>query len=110
MIGLFDIHGRASEELVRQAGYYAERGGAHLARRFLDEAEHAGRRMLEGPHSFAKWGPAALGVRRVLFKRFPFALVYVIDPPDPPGRPYVVAVAHGKRRPLYWVRRLREKR
>lgn len=36
--------------------------------------------------------------RRKLLERFPYAVIYKVTP----GRVYVRAVAHGKRRPGYW--------
>jgi plasmid stabilization system protein ParE len=47
--------------------------------------------------------PPELHVRRALLRRFPFALVF-LQRPDGPIR--VVAVAHVKRRPGYWLRRV----
>ncbi len=44
-----------------------------------------------------------LGVRRmVLAGPWPFALAYIVDP----GRLVVIAVAHGRRKPGYWLPRL----
>jgi plasmid stabilization system protein ParE len=41
------------------------------------------------------------GIRRVRVKRFPFALVYVVEP-----ELVVVAVEHNRRRPGFWLRRV----
>jgi toxin ParE1/3/4 len=40
----------------------------------------------------------ALGVRRVFVKRFPFSVYFV----EAPTRYRVLAVAHARRRPLFW--------
>lgn len=45
-------------------------------------------------------------VRRVLLDRFPYAIVLL----DTAEEVHVVAVAHLKRRPGYWSRRLRSRR
>ncbi len=42
-------------------------------------------------------------IRRVPLRRFPFSLFYILEP-----RLVVVAFAHLKRRPGYWVERLGE--
>jgi len=43
-----------------------------------------------------------LGIRRYRMRRFPYNVVYAIES----DRVMVVAVAHAKRRPLYWRKRL----
>jgi hypothetical protein len=40
-------------------------------------------------------------VRRVFFKRFPYSLFFI----ELPTRYRVLAVAHARRRPLYWLER-----
>ena len=44
----------------------------------------------------------ALGVKRVFMKRFPFSVYFLALP----TRFRVLAVAHQRRRPLYWLDRL----
>jgi len=46
--------------------------------------------------------PLELGVRRVLLDRFPFAIIHA----DEPDAIHIVAVAHLRRRPGYWLSRL----
>ena len=46
----------------------------------------------QGPHD----------VRRLLLKRFPYAVIVLVRPEEV----VVVAVAHTRRRPLYWLDRL----
>ena len=43
-----------------------------------------------------------MGVRRKSLARFPYSVLYTVDP----DVLYIVAVAHQKRRPNYWLRRL----
>jgi len=47
-------------------------------------------------------GPAAAGTRRLLLSRFPFVVVYRLVE----GAPVVVAFAHQRQRPGYWMDRL----
>lgn len=51
------------------------------------------------PHSCAEVRP---GVRKVLLRRFPFKLLYAVGG----DTLYIIAVAHGHRKPDYWVERL----
>lgn len=46
--------------------------------------------------------PIELGVRRVLIDRFPFAIIHS----DEPDAVHIIAVAHLRRRPGYWLQRL----
>jgi plasmid stabilization system protein ParE len=63
------------------------------------EIEAASRRIV----SFPQHGrPYLAGTRRVLLRGFPFSLVYLSDP----GESVVVAVAHHRRRPGYWLDRV----
>lgn len=48
--------------------------------------------------------PYLHGTRRALLKEFPFAVVFR----DLPRSIQIVAVAHAKRRPGYWLKRLRQ--
>ena len=48
-------------------------------------------------------GTHAGDVRRVFVKRFPFSVVYLLEP----AVIWVVAIAHHRRRPEYWKGRLR---
>lgn len=89
----------AQAELLRIIEQYdAEDPG--LVADFLDEAEHATQRIAAFPEHGS---PYLRGTRRVLLRRFPFSLVYQGDP----GDPVIVAVAHHRQRPGYWVSRLR---
>jgi len=46
---------------------------------------------------------SAVSVQRVLVDRFPYAVIYF----EADDVIYVIAIAHTKRRPLYWQARLR---
>ena len=62
---------------------------------------------IEGAVSFLRTYPEAgapIGgsYRRVLVRRFPYAVIYRLDPDGA----FIVAVAHVRRRPGYWRRRV----
>jgi hypothetical protein len=61
----------------------------------IDAAESAIVRLPEA------WPPFDLGTRRYLLRRFPFSVVYRVEP----QRVLIVAVAHAHRRPGYWKSR-----
>ena len=55
-------------------------------------------------HSYARWPGierAAVPIRRGLLQRFPYAIAFEVYPDEV----RVLAVAHAKRRPLYWLAR-----
>jgi toxin ParE1/3/4 len=45
-----------------------------------------------------------IGVRRLVMKKFPYKIFYIADP----DAIFVVAVAHERRHPEYWLHRLDE--
>jgi toxin ParE1/3/4 len=49
-----------------------------------------------------RWPQYLFGTRRFILQRFPFSVVY-LDKPDVMN---IVAVAHSKRKPGYWKRRI----
>jgi toxin ParE1/3/4 len=94
----------ASAEMIAAAAWYDERVSG-LGERFLGEAEAAFARIDETPLEGPPWTHRHLpdGVRRMFLRSFPYSVVYILEP-----RPVVVAVAHARRRPGYWVKRLSE--
>ena len=48
------------------------------------------------------WPEYLYGTRRYLLRHFPFAVVYLVDP----DVVTIVAVAHSKRKPGYWRKRV----
>lgn len=84
--------------------YEARRQG--LGREFLDEV--ATLPLVGGrPRSFPRLQDvdATLEIRRALLARFPYALVFLVREDEV----RVLAVAHAKRRPGYWLSRVRRK-
>jgi len=92
------------EEALREAEaaarWYAERSPTAAAA-FSDEIDAAAAAIIRLPEA---WPPFDHGTRRYLLRRFPFSVVYRIEP----SRIVILAVAHGSRRPGYWASRLRQ--
>ena len=66
---------------------------------FLDDIQHAIDSVRDRP---ALGTLIDYGFRRALIRRFPFSIVYAIER----GKIVVVAVAHHRRSPDYWVERV----
>jgi plasmid stabilization system protein ParE len=90
--------------MAEAAAWYDERVG-RLGERFLLEVEAAFARIDEKPLTGSPWKHPRLpeGVRRMFVRSFPYSAVYILEP-----RVIVVALAHARRRPGYWVKRLSE--
>lgn len=95
-------HPLARRELLEASAFYeAESEG--LGAMLLDEVQHALERL--GHHS--RVGREVLPeVRRLLVSRFPYSIVYRIERDQGRDRIFILAVAHHKRRPRYWARRV----
>ena len=66
---------------------------------FVLTVQHTYERLLEFPASGSPFGRR---LRRVLVPKFPYGLLYRVEP----ERIYIVAVMHLHRRPAYWRSRL----
>jgi plasmid stabilization system protein ParE len=73
-----------------------------LGNKLIDVVERATERIVEAPERYAvlRSEPRA---RRLVVEDFPFSVVYALVDDD---TIFVVAVAHQRRRPRYWGRRL----
>lgn len=95
------LHPEARVEMQESVNFYRNRGGELWADRFKQ-------RVAEGLHIIAAkpeghaTEPDLAGVQKLRLKRFPFSLIFV----NRPDYVWVVAVAHGSRRPGYWQNRL----
>lgn len=87
----------AVEEAEAAARWYAERS-ATAALAFSEELDAAESAIARLPEA---WPPFDEGTRRYLLRRFPFSVIYRVEQ----ARVLIVAVAHGNRRPGYWVSR-----
>ena len=85
----------AQFEVDAAVEWYAAQS-AGLETRFLDDLDMAIRRIVAYPFSCAQ---VEQGLRRCLFSRFPYGIIYGIDS----DVIIVVAVAHLHREPRYWV-------
>lgn len=92
----------AEAELFVAASYYEEQDSG-LGLRFLDTVDRAAAWVVENPLA----SPVVLlrGVRTAVRRRrlqpFPYAVLYVVEPDL-----LVVAIAHERRRPGYWMDRV----
>ena len=95
------FHPAASAEAEAAVRWYEERVPG-LGDDFRVEVVRAVDRIADAP---LRWpaSPYDPRARRYLLLRFPYSIVYVVDPD---GAVTVAAVAHAKRRPGYWQRRV----
>ena len=91
------IHRLAERELNEAAQHY-ERERPGLGLDFIEQVKRCLGAILDFPMLGA---PIALGVRRRLLHRFPYAIIYSVKP----DCIRVLAVMHLKRKPTYWVGR-----
>ena len=78
-----------------EAALFYETANAGLGDDFLDDVQHAINTIREHSELGAK---VAFGLRRMLVRRFPFSVIYAVEP----ELVVVVAVAHQRRRPGFW--------
>ena len=100
----FRFHFLASEEYRQAALYYAERSRG-LGTEFTTRLEQTLTAVQRFP--FARHVVNQTGVRQALLRQFPYKLVYVVER-DANGQAVIViyAVAHTRREPGYWNKRL----
>src|ERR1044071_454507 len=94
------LHSEARADLQASVSSYRERGGEKLAVRFKEHVEAGFRAILANPERFPPVGDIP-GVQKFRLKHFPFALLYIRRP----DHIWIVAVAHGSRKPGYWMHR-----
>lgn len=92
------LDSRAEEDLDAAAQWYAEQG-TELALEFLDAVDAVFEFIAKFPQASQE---ISARVRRVLTKKFPFCVYYMVDD----GRVIVVAVLHFRRSPDAWQQRL----
>ena len=89
----------AQAELIRAQEWY-EGEAQGLGGRFRKAVDVAVSRLSQNPRQFPL---IHRNVRRVLLRRFPYALMFVIEPD---GGITVLACFHGSRDPVQWRRRI----
>lgn len=92
------------DEIHAAADWYEERRRG-LSEDLLGEVEQTLEQIALRPATFPRLGAPApdLLVRRALLERFPYALIFLTLPT---GDLRIVAFAHAKRRPGYWLWRV----
>lgn len=89
----------AEEELSEASGWYeGKRPG--LGIEFVDAVQVALDTILDAPETWRSWRKGH-PYRKYVLHRFPFVLFFVVET----ATIRIVAVAHAKRRPGYWVGR-----
>ena len=96
------LHPEAEQELRESMNFYKVKAGEELAHAFDVRLRLAFRAIAENPQRFprALLSPKAQKCRVI---RFPFSVYYL----DQKNRVWILAIAHHKRHPAYWRRRLR---
>lgn len=94
----YEFHPEAEFEIiVAEAHYESEVAG--LRERFGDEVERVIELLVENPGLCA---PVEGEIRHFVLRRFPFSVIYA----ELGDVLFMLAVAHGSRRPGYWLERL----
>ena len=93
------LHEEAFAEVQAAYDWYATRNPAAAAG-FIDELDNAVEQIGTFPEAGISY---LLGTRRYVMRRFPFTVIYR----DRGNRIEVVAVAHGRRKPGYWKKRIK---
>jgi len=98
----FRVQPEAAEELDRAARWYEDRRSG-LGLRFLDSVDATLTQIGRFPEAGAAVARVSpdLGVRRAPIKGFPYQLVYV----ETAEAVEILAFAHDRRRPGYWLER-----
>jgi toxin ParE1/3/4 len=97
----YKFHPEAELELDEAATFY-EAGMSGLGGVFSDEVERVINVLLEHPELGAR---ADDDLRHFVLRRFPFSVVYAAADQFL----YVVAIAHGSRKPGYWKARMQSR-
>jgi plasmid stabilization system protein ParE len=96
----YRFHPEARLEVRAATAWYRERSLA-AARGFVTVIEERIRLIRELPDAWPTW-IASTDVRRSALRRYPYTVVYVVAD----GSLVVLAVAHQRRKPGYWLPRL----
>jgi plasmid stabilization system protein ParE len=92
-----ELHPGAEEDYLNTLAWYCDRNFS-TAKKFEDAFWLAIHAVEDAPE---RWPVYFSDFRRYTLHQFPFSLVYRIEP----SRTFVIAVAHGRRRPGYWMGR-----
>jgi toxin ParE1/3/4 len=95
------FHPEARSEFSEAVLYFKARG-YNLAVRFDSQVRTTIQRIVETPE---RWRELEPGIRRCFVEVFPYSVVYSIEPKFV----LIIAIAHAKRAPGYWRRRVETK-
>ncbi len=95
------LHPEARAEMQDSVNFYRQRGGEHWAERFKQRVAEGLNIIALKPEGHPP-EPGLAGVQKLRLKQFPFSLFFV----NRVDYVWVVAVAHGSRRPGYWKIRI----
>lgn len=93
------LHTAVRRELHRAIDWYVQEAGRSIAASLLEDFEHLQTLIREHPQIGA---PDSHGMRKMVFKRFPYTLIYRLKG----DTAEILAVAHHSRHPEYWSGRL----
>ncbi|KAA3617144.1 MAG: type II toxin-antitoxin system RelE/ParE family toxin [Calditrichaeota bacterium] len=94
MKAIFDPE--AQSEFLEAVRYY-EDSKEGLGKRYRQSIENAVLRISSSPLLYRIIHPP---FRRILLKKFPYAIIYTIEP----DHIRIIAIAHTKRKPGYWLK------
>jgi toxin ParE1/3/4 len=103
-----DLHPDALDELRKAARWYDSRR-AGLGDELVESVSVCFLRLADDADAFPVWPgtpETSPPIRRALVETFPYAIAFEVHP----DRVFVLAIAHAKRRPLYWLQRSDAKR
>jgi len=92
-----EIHPEALAELKSAVTWYQEKSPS-AALNFMEELDQVLDWVIASP---SRWPSAAHGTRKLVMRRYPFAVIYC----EKETVIQVLAIAHGRRRPGYWKKR-----
>ncbi|RLA45246.1 MAG: type II toxin-antitoxin system RelE/ParE family toxin [Gammaproteobacteria bacterium] len=95
---IYEFHPEAEAEFLESVGFYESRVKG-LGEAFVDEFEFTINRVCDVPKQHQI--ECEPDIRRASLQRFPFALIYR----EKQSKVQVLAVAHNRRRPQYWLGR-----
>lgn len=96
------LHLEARSELEISVNFYRDRGGEALAEMFKRRVGAGFDAIRKDPERFPEV-KGMVGVKKYRVRQFPFSILFI----DRPEHIWVIALAHGSRKPGYWVKRMK---
>ncbi len=95
----YAFHPAAEAEFLESVGYYESRV-AGLGGTFIGEFETLARLISDAPRAWQV--ELTPDIRKAPLQRFPLSIIYR----EQAGRIQILAIAHERRRPQYWLKRV----